>query len=80
MAIMSITSPGTTIYNGDIEKARKLARGCNEYFVELVKQSPNRFGFFLITSPLTKVEARLAEIDYAFKALKADCITVVHQL
>jgi 6-methylsalicylate decarboxylase len=48
-----------------------LARGCNEYAAELVRDHPGRFGMFA-SLPLPNVEASLTELDYAFDQLGAD--------
>ena len=48
-----------------------LARGCNEYAAELVRDHPGRFGMFA-TLPLPNIEPSLTELDYAFDQLGAD--------
>ena len=68
-AVVSITNPG--IWFGDASQTRRLARACNEYGAKLVQDHPTRFGFFA-AMPLPDVDATLAEIEYAYGALKAD--------
>lgn len=50
-----------------------LARACNEYAADLVREHPGRFGVFA-SLPLPDVDAALAEVEYAFGELRADGI------
>jgi 6-methylsalicylate decarboxylase len=75
-AIVSVTVPGTKIYEGNKEKGRILARKLNEYSADLVKNNPKQFGFFASLPPLTDVEGALNEIDYVHSTLKPDGYTL----
>src|SRR5262249_28948884 len=61
-AIVSVSSPG--VYFGDAKFASDLARRCNEYSAGLVRDYPNRFGFFA-SVPLPAVDDAIAETAYA---------------
>lgn len=70
-AVVSITDPG--IWFGDVPTTRRVARSCNEYAAQLVRDHPTRFGFFAAL-PLPDIDGSLSEIAYAFDVLKADGI------
>lgn len=70
-AILSLTSPGL----GSLRRAEacRLARACNEYAADLVRDHPDRFGAFAIL-PLGDIDAGLDEAAYALDVLKLDGI------
>jgi predicted TIM-barrel fold metal-dependent hydrolase len=70
-AILSVTNPG--IWSGNARSAAKLARECNDYSAQLVRDNPRRFGFFAAI-PLPDTELSLREIEYALDVLRADGI------
>ncbi|GAA6618823.1 amidohydrolase family protein [Scytonema sp. NUACC26] len=73
-AIASISSPG--VYFGDAAFARELARQCNEFSAELVREYPQRFGALAIL-PLPDVDATLQELEYALDTLKLDGVILL---
>jgi aminocarboxymuconate-semialdehyde decarboxylase len=69
VAVMSVSTPG--VHLGDTEKARSLARRCNEFAAELVRAKPDRFASFACL-PLPDIDASLAELSYALDVLRLD--------
>jgi predicted TIM-barrel fold metal-dependent hydrolase len=59
-AVLSVSAPG--VHLGNDEEARSQAREVNEFTAELVKDRPDRFGFFA-SLPLPDVDGALAEIS-----------------
>ncbi|MBB6171647.1 putative TIM-barrel fold metal-dependent hydrolase [Nocardiopsis mwathae] len=72
--IASISSPGTHL--GDDAEARTWARRVNEFAAELVKDRPDRFGFFAIL-PLPDIDGALAELAYSLDDLQADGVVLL---
>ncbi|MFE9422324.1 amidohydrolase family protein [Kitasatospora sp. NPDC006697] len=68
-AVLSITAPGVGFLPA--APARQLARGVNEYFADLVRTHPRRFGGFAVL-PLPDVAAAKDEIGYALDELGLD--------
>jgi 6-methylsalicylate decarboxylase len=69
VAVTSVSTPG--VHLGDSEKARSLARRCNEFAAELVQARPDRFASFACL-PLPDIDASLQELSYALDVLKLD--------
>jgi aminocarboxymuconate-semialdehyde decarboxylase len=74
MGILSLTAPGVAGWSG--AERRDLAKRVNEYTASLVAKRPDRFGNF-VTLPLPDVEGALAELERAFRDLKADGVILL---
>lgn len=72
-AVNSISPPG--VFFGDHGKAQALARRCNDYLAELMRDYPDKFGAIGIL-PLPNVELALKEIDYIYDTLKLDGVVL----
>jgi predicted TIM-barrel fold metal-dependent hydrolase len=72
-AVNSISPPG--VYFGDQGKAQALARRCNDYLAELMRDYPAMFGAIGIL-PLPNVELALHEIDYIYDTLELDGVVL----
>jgi 6-methylsalicylate decarboxylase len=73
VAVMSVSTPG--VHLGNSEKARSLARRCNEFAAELVHTRPERFAGFACI-PLPDIDASLEELSYALDVLGLDGVVV----
>ena len=73
-SIVSISEP--SVFFGNYDAARALARETNDFGARLVVEYPGRFGLFG-TVPLPDVEGALREIEYTLDTLKADGICMM---
>ena len=73
-AIGSVSTPG--VYFKNDEFSRDLAHLCNEYFAELKKKYPGKFGGFA-SIPLPFVQGALEELRYALDELKLEGIILL---
>lgn len=73
-AMVSTSEP--SVWFGDNEAARKLARECNELGGRLMADHPGRFGMFS-TLPLPDVDGALRELEYSQDTLKADGVCLM---
>ena len=71
--ILSLASTPGVWFDVGAAEAGRLARACNEYAAEMMRDHPGRFGLFATLSMLD-VDATLKEVEYAFDTLKADGI------
>jgi predicted TIM-barrel fold metal-dependent hydrolase len=69
IAVMSVSTPG--VHLGNSEKARSLARRCNDFAADLVRTRPDRFASFACI-PLPDIDASLEELSYAVDVLRFD--------
>jgi 6-methylsalicylate decarboxylase len=73
MAVVSLSTPG--VHTGDSAKAQALARRCNEFAAELLRERPDRFASFACL-PLPDIDASLEELAYAFDVLELDGVVL----
>ncbi|APA15956.1 hypothetical protein SS1G_09143 [Sclerotinia sclerotiorum 1980 UF-70] len=68
--VLSITTPGSTVYSGDREASVALARLLNEWQAALVRTYPKQFSF-VATIPLPYTEESIVEATYSISKLNA---------
>jgi 6-methylsalicylate decarboxylase len=73
-SILSISEP--SVFFGNYDAARALARETNDFGARLMAEYPSRFGLFG-TVPLPDVEGALREIEYVLDTLNADGICMM---
>src|ERR1700743_2540817 len=71
--VLSIASTPGVWFDVGATEAGRIARSCNEYAADMMREHPGRFGLFATLSMLD-IDATLKEIEYAFDTLKADGI------
>jgi predicted TIM-barrel fold metal-dependent hydrolase len=76
-AITSISSPG--IYFGDTDFTLKLARKCNEFSADLIRNNSQRFGAFAVL-PLPNIKASIDELTYTLDELKLDGVALLSNI
>ncbi|GGF17775.1 amidohydrolase [Subtercola lobariae] len=69
----AVASTGLSVHFGDDSDAYLLARRCNDFIAELVRERPDRFGGFGVL-PLPLVRESIEEIDRVFDDLGLDGI------
>jgi 6-methylsalicylate decarboxylase len=74
LAILSVSTPG--VFLGDGADARAMARDVNDHAAQVVRDHPDRFGFFA-TLTLPDVDGALTELDRAFDTLGADGVVLL---
>jgi 6-methylsalicylate decarboxylase len=74
VAVASISAPG--VHLGDDAAALDLARRCNDYLAEMVRDRPDRFGGFAIL-PLPDIDAALGELARALDELRLDAVVLL---
>ena len=76
VATSMISTSEPSVWFGDDDAARKLARECNDYGARLIADHPGRFGMYS-TIPLPDIEGSLREIEYSQDTLKADGVCMM---
>lgn len=74
MQVLSLSDPGVSFLKGDA--AKRLARQCNEYTAQVIRDHPTRFGGFAVL-PLPDIAASLEELAYALDVLKLDGVSLL---
>ncbi|WP_291691672.1 amidohydrolase family protein [Bradyrhizobium sp.] len=69
--VLSMASTPGVWFDFNAEKANRLARDCNDFAADMMRDHPGRFGLFATLSMLDP-DWTLREIEYAFDTLKAD--------
>ena len=69
--VLSLPSTPGLWFDKGPEEANRMARLCNEFGANMVRDHKGRFGLFA-TLPMVDVDASLKEIAYAFDTLHAD--------
>jgi 6-methylsalicylate decarboxylase len=70
-AFLSIASTPGLWFDVSASEATAIARACNDYAAEMMRDYPGRFGLFATLSMLD-INTTLKEIEYVLDTLKAD--------
>jgi 6-methylsalicylate decarboxylase len=70
-AMLSLASTPGVWFDTGAEEAERMARSCNDYGAQMVRDFPGRFGLFATLS-MMNIDNTLKEIEYVFDTLKAD--------
>lgn len=73
-AVLSVSTPG--VHLGADGEARSMARDVNDFAAQMVRDRPDRFGFFA-TLPLPDVHGALDELGRSFDELDADGVVLL---
>ncbi|KAK3313384.1 hypothetical protein B0H66DRAFT_350349 [Apodospora peruviana] len=69
-SVLSVSTPGSTVFYGNAAYSAGLARLLNEWLAELHRQFPKRFEFYAVM-PLPYTEYAIREAKYALSSLGA---------
>jgi 6-methylsalicylate decarboxylase len=69
--VLSLPSTPGLWFNAGPEAAARMARTCNDFAAEMMRDYPGRFGLFATLSMLD-IDATLKELEYVLDTLKAD--------
>jgi predicted TIM-barrel fold metal-dependent hydrolase len=69
--MLSLASTPGVWFDLNAAEAGRLARACNDYAAEMMRDHKGRFGLFA-TLAMLDIDATLKEIEYVFDTLKAD--------
>jgi predicted TIM-barrel fold metal-dependent hydrolase len=73
--VAMLSFPMPLLWFPGVGQARQLARMCNDYCADVVRQHPGRFGLFATLPPLEDTEGCLQEIAYAYGSINSDGVT-----
>jgi len=73
--MLSLPSTPGVWFDGGAKMAQDMARICNDFAAEMIRDHPSRYGLFAPLSML-EIDATLREIEYVFDVLKADGINL----
>jgi len=71
IGILSLASTPGVWFDLGAQKASELARECNDFGAQMMRDHPGRFGLFATLSMLD-MDRTLKELEYALDTLKAD--------